>query len=504
MKYESVSQAVEDLKKLQRVSAAYNHVLGVTHLDASTVAPKGGAAYRGQTMGVLSEITYDLIANEKNGALLACLEENADKLDAQTKREVEVLRKEYDRIHRIPAQEYVDYSVLCSDASVIWEDAKNNNDFDSFAPYLEKLVTFNRKFAGYYNPEMDTYDALLNEFEEGMNTQILDAFFAKLRETVVPLLAKVTAAEQIDDSFLFRNYPIAQQREFSDYLMEVLELDRNYCGIAETEHPFTTNFNNKDVRITTHYHENMLASSMYSVIHEAGHAIYELGCDDTYNFSFLSGGVSMGIHESQSRFFENIIGRSYAFIQLIFPKMQEIFPEQLSDVTAEQLYRAVNKAQPSLIRTEADDLSYTLHVMVRYELEKQLIAGTLAVKDIPMQWNRLYKEYLGVDVPDDRQGCLQDSHWSGGMFGYFPSYALGSAYGPQMLYRMQREIGNIETLIAAGQIGKIKEWLREKIHRHASFIKPGQLFQSICGQFDAKYYTDYLTDKYSKLYNLER
>ena len=184
--------------------------------------------------------------------------------------------------------------------------------------------------------------------------------------------------------------------------------------------------------------------------------------------------------------------------------MQEIFPEQLSDVTAEQLYRAVNKAQPSLIRTEADDLSYTLHVMVRYELEKQLIAGTLAVKDIPMQWNRLYKEYLGVDVPDDRQGCLQDSHWSGGMFGYFPSYALGSAYGPQMLYRMQREIGNIETLIAAGQIGKIKEWLREKIHRHASFIKPGQLFQSVCGQFEAKYYTDYLTDKYSKLYNLEQ
>lgn len=504
MKYESLSQAVEELKKLQHVSAAYNHVLGVTYLDAATAAPKGSSSGRGQTMGILSEVTYDLIANEKNADLLAYLEAHCSELDPQTAREVEVFRREYDRIHRIPAEEYIAYNVLLNDAQTVWEDAKNHNDFASFAPYLEQIVAYNRKFAGYYHPDMDAYDALLNEYEEGMNTKILDAFFVELRQTVVPLLAKVSAAPQVDDSFLHRNYPIAQQREFSDYLMEVLEIDRNFCGIAETEHPFTTNFNNKDVRITTHYYENMLDSSMYSVIHEAGHAIYELGCDDQYNFSFLYGGVSMGIHESQSRFFENIIGRSFAFIQLIFPKMQEIFPGQLSDVTAEQLYRAVNKAQPSLIRTEADDLSYTLHIMVRYELEKQLIAGTLAVKDIPEQWNRLYKEYLGVDVPDDKQGCLQDSHWAGGAIGYFPSYALGSAYGPQMLHVMEQEIGNMDTLITEGNIGTIKEWLRDKIHRHASFIKPGELFASVCGKFDAKYYTEYLTNKYTELYNLEQ
>jgi len=504
MKYESITHAVDEFRKLQRINAAYNHVLGVTYLDAATAAPKGSAAGRGQTMGILSEITYDLIANENNGALLEYLETHIDELDAQTKREVEVFRKEYDRIHRIPAKEYIDYTVLRNDSMGAWEDAKNSNDFSVFAPYLEKLVEYNQKFAGYYNPNMKPYDALLNEFEEGMNTTILDAFFAQLRETVVPLLKKVTEADQIDDCFLFRHYPIAQQREFSDYLMEVLELDRDFCGIAETEHPFTTNFNNKDVRITTHYYEDMVASSMYSVIHEAGHAIYELGCDDQYNFSFLFGGVSMGIHESQSRFFENIIGRSFSFIQLIFPKMQEIFKEQLADVTAEQFYRAVNKAQPSLIRTEADDLSYTLHVMVRYELEKQLIAGTLAVKDVPHHWNRLYKEYLGIDVPNDKQGCLQDSHWSDGMFGYFPSYALGSAYGPQIMHIMEQEIGSIDVLIAAGQIGKIKEWLRLHIHRYAGFIKPGELFQSVCGQFDAKYYTDYLTKKYTKLYQLEQ
>ena len=503
MKYESVSQAVEALKKLQRVSAAYNHVLGVTYLDAATAAPKGSYAGRGQTMGILSEITYDLIAKEENGDLISYLEANKDQLDAQTNREVEIFRKEYDRIHRIPAQEYVEYTVLRNDAMTVWEEAKNNNDFASFAPYLDKLVSFNRKFAGYYNPDMDPYDALLNEYEEGMTTEILDAFFHQLRQTVVPLLSKVTAAQQIDDSFLFRHYPIEQQRIFSDYLMEVLELDRDVCAIAETEHPFTTNFNNKDVRITTHYYEDMLASSMYSVIHEAGHAIYELGCDDAYNFSFLSGGVSMGIHESQSRFFENIIGRSYEFIQLIFPRIKELFPEQLADVDEIMFYKAVNKAQPSLIRTEADDLSYTLHVMVRYELEKQLIAGTLPVSELPAAWNRLYKEYLGIDVPNDKVGCLQDSHWSDGMFGYFPSYALGSAYGPQMVHIMEQDLGNILTLVKDGKIGTVKEWLKQKIHRHACFIKPSELFSSVCGKFDAKYYTDYLTDKYTKLYNLE-
>ena len=245
-----------------------------------------------------------------------------------------------------------------------------------------------------------------------------------------------------------------------------------------------------------------MASSMYSVIHEGGHALYELGCGDEYDRCLLSGGVSMGIHESQSRFYENIIGRSLSFIKLIYPKLQELFPEQLAGVTAEDFYRAVNKAEPSLIRTEADDLTYTLHVMVRYEIEKQLINGTLSVQDVPAAWNRLYQQYLGVDVPSDTLGCLQDSHWSGGMIGYFPSYALGSAYGPQMLAVMEQQIGSVDALIEAGQICVVTNWLKDKIHRHASFYKPGQLFEMVCGKFDAKYYTDYLMMKYSALYNL--
>ena len=502
MKYESVLQAVDALNKHQQTLAAYNHAIGVVYLDAATAAPKGTWEGRGKTMAILSEITYNLETSPAVGEMLTFLEAHLEELDPVQKRQVEVLRKSYDETKKIPVEECIAYSVLLNDAQAVWEKAKNDNDFDAFAPYLEKIVAFNRKFAGYYNPEMEPYDALLNKYEEGMNTKTLDAFFAKLRQSLVPLIATIQDGPQIDDSFLYRHYPVEAQRKFSDYLMEVMGLDRNYCGIAETEHPFTTNFNNKDVRITTHYYENDLANSMYSVIHEGGHALYELGADDRYNFTVLQGGVSMGIHESQSRFYENLIGRSRAFIHAIFPKVKELFPEQLMDVDEEMFYRAVNKAQPSLIRTSADELTYANHIMIRYELEKQLIAGTLAVEDVPAAWNRLYKEYLGVDVPDDASGCLQDTHWSGGMIGYFPSYALGSAYGAQMLAKMQEELGDLFADVAAGDLSGVTGWLREKIHCHASFKKPGALFKEVCGEFDAACYTDYLTKKFSELYGL--
>lgn len=502
MIYESTKQALQALDKWQRTSAAYTHAIEVLYLDATTAAPSDSGEGRGKTLEILSPVVYELTTAPENGELLTYLEEHLEELTPQEKREVEILRKQYDAIKRIPAEEYVAYEVLKNEAQDVWHKAKENDDFDAFAPYLEKIVAFNRKLAGYYHPEMKPYDALLNEYEEGMTMEALDPFFAQLRQTIVPLIQKIQAVPQIDDSFLFRHYPVEKQRVFSDYLMEVMGIDRGHCGIAETEHPYTTNFNNKDVRITTHYYENNLVSSMFSVIHEGGHALYELGCEDKYNYTAVAGGVSMGIHESQSRFYENIIGRSEAFVHAIFPKVRELFPEQLSDVDETMFYRAVNKAQPSLIRTEADELTYALHVMVRYEIEKRLIDGSLAVKDVPETWNALYKEYLGVDVPNDREGCLQDSHWSGGGIGYFPSYALGSAYGAQMLHKMEEELGDVWQRVAQGDLSQVTSWLREHFHRHASFYKPGELFESVCGKFDSKYYTDYLTEKFTKLYHL--
>lgn len=502
MNYESLETALQKLTQHQQTMAAYGHALGVLYHDAASAAPSDSWEGRGQTMGILSKIIYELETDPELDDLLTYLEGRREELTAQQRREVEVLRKGFSQMKKIPAEEYVEYTVLLNSAQNIWEKAKNEDDFPAFAPCLEKIVAFNRKFAGYYNPNLPAYDALLNEYEEGLTMQTLDAFFAKLRQTIVPLIAKVQAAQPIEDGFLFRHYPVQVQRVFSDYLMEVMGLDRSHCGIAESEHPYTTNFNNKDVRITTHYHEDNLVSSMFSVIHEGGHALYELGAEDRYNYTALSGGVSMAIHESQSRFYENIIGRSPEFVHAIFPKAKELFPEQLADVDETMFYRAINKAEPSLIRTEADELTYALHIMVRYEIEKQLIAGTLEVKDVPQTWKALYREYLGVDVPSDREGCLQDSHWSGGSIGYFPSYALGSAYGAQMLAQMQKEIGPVWEDVARGDLSRVTSWLKDKIHRHASFMKPGELFASVCGEFDPEYFTDYLTEKYTRLYQL--
>ena len=502
MNYETTAQALEGLRRLQETLGAYHHVMGVTDFDAATAAPKGSHEGRGKVMGILSRVTYDLIANPDNEAMLKVLESDLDQLTQQQKREVEVLRKNYNQLNRIPAEEYVAYTVLLNDAQAAWEKAKNQNDFDMFAPYLEKIVDYNVKFAGYYNPELEPYDALLNEYEEGLTTKTLDVFFEQLRSTIVPLLDKITKAAPIDNDFLFAKYPVYKQRQFSEYLMQELGMDREHCSIAESEHPFTTGFNNKDVRITTHYYENAPTFAIYSTIHEGGHAIYELGCDDCYNYTLLSGGASMGIHESQSRFYENLIGRSRPFIRHIFPKLKELFPEQLKDVDAEKFYRAVNKVEPSLIRTEADELTYCLHIMVRYEIEKKLISGELAVKDVPTTWNQLYKEYLGVDVPNDKNGCLQDIHWAGGSIGYFPSYALGSAYGPQMLHCMEEEVGQIYSNVEKGDLGKVTQWLKSHIHCYSGLYKPAALFERACGKFDPRYFTDYLTRKYSELYDL--
>lgn len=494
-------EALEKLAELQRKMFAYQTAASSLTLDAATVAPRDTAGGRGVALGVLAGERHKLFADPRVGELLAFLGERKEELEPAARRQVEVLKRDRDRLTRIPAGEYMEYAVLLNEADSVWHRAKAESDFEMFRPCLEKIVAFNRKFAGYYDPDKAPYDALLNEYERGLDMEYLDGFFAALRERVVPLIRAVGKAEQIDDSFLRHFYPAAQQRVFSDYLMEVMGLDRAHCTIGETEHPFTLGFNKWDVRITTNYREHDVSGSMYSVIHEGGHAEYELGVADELQYTCLAGAASMGVHESQSRFYENLIGRSEPFIRAIFPRMREIFPEQLADVTAEQFYRAVNKAQPSLIRTEADELTYPLHVMIRYELEKRLIGGTLEVRDLPGEWNRLYKEYLGVDVPDDRRGCLQDSHWSGGMFGYFPSYALGSAYGAQMLKNMEADM-DVWGPVGRGDLSQVTAWLGEKVHRFGGLLEPAEVVKNACGQFDPTVYTDYLTKKYSELYRL--
>ena len=496
-----LNEALARLDAAEKKLYAYNTASSALYLDGDTVAPKDTAEGRGVALGILAGEQHKLMTDLTLDEVLSFLQEHKAELDLSKNREVEELSRSVGQLKRIPAEEYMAYAELTNQASDVWHRAKEQSDFELFRPCLEKLVAYNRKFAGYYDPDKAPYDALLNEYERGVDRTYLDGFFAALREKLVPLIKAIGERPQPDVSFLHRHYPVEQQREFSDYLMEVMALDRAHCGIGETEHPFTLNFTSQDVRITTHYYEDDLASSMYSVIHEGGHARYELDVDPARDYTVLSGGVSMGVHESQSRFYENIIGRSLPFIEAIFPKMKEFFPEQLADVTAEMFWRAVNKAEPSLIRTEADELTYCLHIMVRYEIEKALIAGDLAVKDVPGEWDRLYKEYLGLDVPDDRRGCLQDSHWSGGSFGYFPSYALGSAYGAQMLRNMERDM-DVWGPVGKGDLSHVTAWLKEKVHKYGGLLTPAQVVANACGQFDPAAYTDYLTKKYTELYGL--
>ena len=479
------------LKKLQFELHCYGQAEGVLMCDGETAAPRGASEARGEVMAFLSQKRYELLVNDETRRMLDSLWAQKDELDGETARQVEILREELDELTRIPMDEYAAYGKLVNNASAAWVQAKETNDYAHFEPYLKEVIEYTRRFAAYRRPDLPAYEAQLDSYEKGLSTAMLDPFFAMLRKELVPML---DSAKSLPPQPAFVSAPcaVSAQREFSSWLMDVIGLDKNRCTIAETEHPFTCGMNRWDVRITTHYYENAVLSSLYSVIHEGGHALYELGIAPEYQYTVLGGASSTALHESQSRFYENIIGHSAEFIRFIAPKMRELFPGMMQGVSERDLYRAVNHVQPSLIRIEADQVTYPLHIMVRYELEKQLIGGTLATKDLPEAWNALYKEYLGVDVPNDSMGVLQDTHWGGGMFGYFPTYALGSAYASQMFSAMRRDL-DMQELIAKGEIAPITAWLGDKIHRHGSRYQPNDLLKMATGaEFDPSFYVRHL------------
>ncbi len=498
----TLNEAKEKLAALQQKLAAYHHAESLIYYDGVTGAPKGVADNRAQTLGVLGGETYRLSTGAETVELLEFLDANRAQLDRREQRQVELLLKDIRMLQKIPMEDYVAYQKLLVAADDVWHRAKETNDWASFEPILEKIFDFHKKTAAACAPEKPAYDYWLDRYEEGATMAVCDRFFATLREHIVPLLQKVRAKPQQGDGILHGVFPAAAQEEFSYELMRLIGLDLDRVGFATTEHPFTTSLGSHlDERITTHFYENDFSSSMYSVIHEGGHALYDTGTDRDFAYTALDCGVSMGIHESQSRFYENILGRSRAFCEYILPVAQKHFP-QLAGHTAEELYRAVNRAQPSLIRVDADELTYALHIMVRYELEKRVMAGELEVRDLPREWNRLYKEYLGVDVPDDKHGVLQDSHWSGGSIGYFPSYALGSAYGAQYLRKMKETV-DVDKCLRTGNFAPVNEWLRERIWQYGCLLTPNEVFRNATGEdFDPTVFTTYLEEKYAELYGL--
>ena len=495
-----INHAIEQLYAWQSKMSAYNHAMSIIYYDAATVAPKNTAQNRAHALAILSEETYKLSTSDDVIKMLEFLDENKGELSEKDSRIVYLALKDIKDMKKIPMEEYVAYQELLVEADDVWHRAKEESNFALFCPVLEKIFETEKKFAIYCDPEKHPYNYCLNKYEEGLNMDECDKFFSALKAKIIPLIKKISSAEQVDDSCIHGSFSEYEQERFSYELMKTIGIDLDKCGLGTTEHPFTTSIgSHHDVRITTNYDEENLASSMFSVIHEGGHALYDMNSADDFAYTLLDGGVSMGIHESQSRFYENLLGRSREFVGYIFPKAQECFPEQLKSYSADDFYKAINLVTPSLIRTEADEVTYCLHVMVRYELEKKIMSDELAVKDLPAEWNRLYKEYLGVDVPDNKRGVLQDSHWSGGGIGYFPSYALGSAYGAHLLNEMRKTV-DVEKCLTEGDFAPINEWNREHIWKFGCLKGSSALLRGALGEeFDPKYYTEYIEKKYSEI-----
>lgn len=499
----TLTEAKSALMALQEKIAAYGHAMGLISYDGSTTAPKGTAENRGRSLGVLSEEMYRLQTGEETVNLLEYLDSEKDSLTQEEKRMVFLMLKEIRYLQKLPMDEYIAYEKLLVEADDVWHRAKDASDFALFEPYLEQIFDTVRRFAKYQEPEKDPYDYWLNEFEEGLSREKCDAFFGTLKEHLVPLIERIGKAGQVSDACLKGDFPEEKQEELSVFLMKLIGLDTDHVGLSTTEHPFTTSLGSHlDERITTHYYREDVSFSLYSVVHEGGHALYDTGSKKEYAFTVLDGGVSMGIHESQSRFYENILGRSRAFAYAVQPELRKLFPKKFASASVEDIYKAVNKVQPSLIRTEADEVTYSLHVMIRYELEKRVMAGELAVRDLPAEWNRLYKEYLGVDVPDDKHGVLQDSHWSGGAIGYFPSYAFGSAYGAQFLKKMSETV-DVDRCVAEGNFAPINDWNREHIWQYGALYTPSEILYRVLGEpFDPMVYVEYLEKKARDIYGV--
>ena len=490
----------EEFLGYQKRQAAFNAAFTLLGWDEETLQPKGANEFSAEIMGILSGEYYTLTTDPHYMEIVDTLSKD----ETLSPEEKELIRREKKGIEQmavIPKDEYAAYSELLSRSTSIWQKAKRTNDFASFAPTLKEVFDTVKKLTVYQNKNnWPLYDVVLDQYEEGFLMKELDEFFGMLRTEIVPLLKEAEKKnDQIRTDFLRRSYDVEKQREFNRFLAEYVGFDLNRGVISVSEHPFTTELHKNDVRITTAYFENMPESAIFSTIHESGHAMFEQDRPDELAFVPVSG-YSMGIHESQSRLNENMIGRSLSFWKPIYGKLQETFPEQLSDVTLNEWVKAINKPQASLIRTESDELTYCLHIMIRYEIEKKVFMEDYPIDKLPELWNQMYKEYLGVDVPTDTEGLLQDIHWSQGSIGYFPTYALGNAIAAQIYRVMDKEIG-VDACLLAGQPEKIHEWLKDNVHVYAGTMKVQDLLLKVTGEtFNPKYYVDYLKDKFTKLY----
>jgi carboxypeptidase Taq len=481
--------------------------VAVLRWDQETNLPPEGIADRAEQIALLQSIWHRKFTDPGTGRLLDQAEGQRAGDGAASSLEEDfyrVLRRNYDRAVKLPGDLVRDAARAEGLSQAAWVEARRNNDFASFAPHLRAMIDFARKKAacwGFEGPR--SYDGLLDIYEPGLTAGETEALFTPLWEGLTGLLQRIRRAAPPESAFLDREYPVEDQVRFNWELMEGLGFDTRRGRLDTSAHPFTTSLGFNDIRITTRYAPNQVLSGIFSTIHESGHAFYEMGFAPELREICLAEGASMAIHESQSRLWENVIGRSRPFWEFWFPRLKARFPGQLSGIGPEAFYRAVNQVRPSLIRVEADEVTYALHIILRFELEKQLFAGSLQVEDLPGAWGRLMGEFLGEEPPTDADGVLQDVHWSMGSFGYFPSYALGNLYGLQFWEKLRRDIPETEALIREGKFEAIHQWRGDNIYRHGCRRDPAALLRAVTGEtLSVAPFLRYVEDKYTELYGL--
>ena len=501
-----MSESLERLKTILAEVTDLSRAAALLEWDQDTNMPPGGVASRSEQLSTLLRLAHVRFTAGDVGRLLTELEREAaalpfDSFEASLAR---VTRRDYEQAVKLPPELVSEIALAGSTARPVWEKARRDSDFKLFAPCLEKNVELNRRVADALGYEERPYDALINQSEPGMTTAQLEAIFAELKQAIVPLVAGIARhADAVDDRILYRGFDPAAQVQ---YALEVVtrlgyDLERGRQDIST--HPFSTSFGPGDVRITTRVSRDFFNECLFGSIHESGHAMYNQGIGDDIDRTPLWGGASPGVHESQSRLWENLVGRSRPFWAHFYPSLRDAFPEQLRGVDDEAFFRAVNRSYPSLIRVEADEVTYNMHVMLRFELENQLLEGKLKVADLPAAWNDRVRSYLGIEVPNDREGVLQDIHWSSVSFGIFPGYTLGNLIGAQLMEKVRADIVDLDARIERGDFAALLTWLHANVHRHGRKFTPSELMERATGKpLSAAPWIAYVRNKFGALYGM--
>lgn len=493
-----MKQTLENFQEYLKKIRQYDQAANLLYWDLKTMAPSKGVEQKIEALSFFSTESFRLNTAPEYGEMLTTLSlpENFAQLSPAMQVTVKRYLKAYRRFTRIPQEFYTEYVDASARSQRAWEEAKRAGDFSLFAPHLEKMISMTRQYVEYEEPGKDPYEVMLEDHEEGMDKAAIDRIFAELKEGLVPLLQKIREAPRPDLSALQGHYDIDAQKKVQNMLLSYIGFDFDAGATGESEHPFTMGLCTGDIRITNHYLEDQPISSMFSAIHEGGHAIFEQNVDPAYADTAVAEINLMGLHESQSRFFENILGRRRSFWVPIYDKLGELLP-RFQEIPLDTFCQAINDVHPSMIRTEADEVTYCLHIILRYEVEKAIFYDKVPVSELPALWNDKMEELLGIRPANDAEGILQDMHWSDGSFGYFPSYLLGSVYDGMFLRQLEKELGDVDTILAQGRIREITGWLKEKIHQHGSLYNSREVLERVCGcEVTAKPLLDYFTEKY--------